>query len=194
MAKIVKKILSPETVAQIDKAKEFHVSQTEQLKEDRRERDSYIAPDGDVDIFAHQSAAQQGRVLHTNEIMRRLRRINPALIYEISRAFPDIGAIYIVENVPDPITNKSPWKRHICGIPHGMVWEFHRPLVVFEEIPEADGLGTVQSVKLEGKVPGWREVLARLIVDGVIKPADAEREFHITQGRSSAKWKAAGVN
>ncbi len=194
MAKIRKHILSPETVKAIDQAKGFHDSQNEQLVQDRKSRESYIAPDGGVDIIHDKSAAQRGRALHHSEIMRRLHLLNPALIYEVSQAFPDIGAIYLVENRPDPLTNKSPWKRHICGIPNGLVWEFHRPIVIEEEIPEADGLGTVKTVAIEGKIPGWREVLLRLIMDGAITPAQAEAQFHVTQGRSSQKWQQSGVN
>ena len=126
--------------------------------------------------------------------MRRLKVINPALIYERSNNFPDFGAIYIVENRPDPITNIAPWKRHIVGLMHDENWEFHRPLVVDEEMPEPDGLGTVKTVQLEGQIPGWRTVLLRLVVDGVIKPADVEKHFHVSRGRSSQKWQQAQVN
>ena len=189
-----REILAPETVKRIDKQRQFHVEQKERIVQDRKDRESYIAPDGDVDIIRDQSAAQRGRALQTSEIVRRLKKLNPALIFEVSKNFPDIGGLYIVENRPDPITNISPWKRHICGIPNGEVWEFHRPLVVEEQIPEPEGLGQAKTVKVEGQVPGWRMVLLRLIMDGIISPAQAEAMFHVTQGRSSEKWQKAQVN
>ena len=189
-----REILAPETVKRIDRQRQFQVEQKERIVQDRKDRESYIAPDGDVDIIRDQSAAQRGRALQTSEIVRRLKKLNPALIFEVSKNFPDIGGLYIVENRPDPITNISPWKRHICGIPNGEVWEFHRPLVVEEQIPEPEGLGQTKTVKVEGQVPGWRMVLLRLIMDGIISPAQAEAMFHVTQGRSSEKWQKAQVN
>jgi len=191
---IRKEILSPEVVKTVDKIKESQHASKERVVQDRKERESYIAPDGDVDIIRDKSAAQRGRVLQTTEIVRRLKRINPALIYEVSKNFPDIGAFYIIENRPNPLTNVSPWKRHICGIPNGEVWEFHRPLVIEEVIPEPEGLGQTKTVKVEGQVPGWRQILLALIVDGAIKPADAEKYFNVSQGRSSERWQKAQVN
>lgn len=181
-------ILEPETVKVVDKILEQKHDSDERLRNERRDRESYVAPDGDTNIMQDKSAAQRGRSLQAREVMKRLKRMNPALHFERAIANPDIWGIYVVENRPDPITNHSPWKRHVCGLPDGDVWEFHRPLVLEEDIPEPDGLGTVKTVKIEGHVPGWRMVLLRLIMDGQITPAQAEAGFHITQGRSSQKW------
>lgn len=192
--KPVREILEPTAVKAADKIlQDKHVSD-ERLIADRKDRESYIAPDGDVDIMVDKSIAQRGRALQCKEIVRRLKLANPALHFEVSENFPEMGGFYIVENRPDPITNVAPWKRFICGIPMGEVWEFTKPLVIEEEVPDIDNPTTVKTVKLEGMVPGWRQVLLRLVYDGAIQPADCEKYFQVSQGRSSQRWQQTQIN
>jgi hypothetical protein len=187
--KITKLILSPDAIRRGAKREQDQAEQKDRLRADLQQRESFVAPDGDIDI--RKAFAQRGRALPSSEIMRRLRKINPALVYEVAVHFPEIGAIYAIENRPDPITNLAPWKRHICGMPHGEVWEFHRPLVVEEEIPDADGLGTRTTVQLESQIPGWRMILLRLVQEKLITLADCETHFQVSQGRSSERWHGA---
>jgi hypothetical protein len=164
--------------------------QKDRLRAEIRKHASYVAPDGDADIT--EPEIQAGRPLHRSEVMRRLRRLNPDLRYEQALADPAKGGIYVVENRIDPLTGKSPWKRFICGIPHEQVTEFHIPCTIEARIPDPDFPAQQIIVqKLTGAIPGWRAVLLKLLKEGLVSPAGIDREFHITQGRSSRRWKEA---
>ena len=78
-------------------------------------------------------------------------------------------------------------------MPDGLVWEFHRPLVVEEVVPDTDGTeGQVKTVELKGHVPGWRSILKRLALDELlITLPDCEKYFDVSRGRSSQKWQQA---
>lgn len=190
---VPKTIIDPKAIKVVDKLLEQKRQSDERLIADRKDRESYSAPDGDILVHLDKFAPQRGRVLHSDEIVRRLKLANSALQFEPAKNFPDIGGWYIVENRPDPVTNRVPWKRHICGMPIGEVWEFSKPLLVDEEIASEDGLSILKSNKLEGHVPGWRQVLLRLVYDGAIKPADCEKYFQVSRGRSSQKWQQTQI-
>lgn len=189
-----REIVEPAKSKAITKLLQDKHESDERVIADRKERESHIAPDGDTNIMLDKSLAQRGRALMCEEVVRRVKLANPNIHFEVSNNCPTHGGFYIVENRPDPVTNIAPWKRFICGIPMGEVWEFHRPLVVEEEIPDVDNPTMVKSVKVEGQVPGWRQILLRLVYDGVIKPADCETYFNVSRGRSSANWQKAQIN
>ena len=190
MAKITKHILSTEQVQAGDRFIENQHRQKERLQNQLNSWESYVAPDGDADIT--NTEIQVGRPLHRAEVMRRLLRLNPHLRYEQAIADPDKGGIYAVENRIDPATGKAPWKRFICGIPHQRVTEFHIPCTVEQVVPDPDFPGEQRVVqRLNGHIPGWRAVLLKLLKENIITPAGIDREFQITQGRSSQKWQQA---
>lgn len=191
--KPIKTIVEPNAIKVVDNILEKRQESAERVIADHKDRESYTAPDGDTLIHTDKFAPQRGRALHSSEIVRRLKIANPALLFEPAINFPDIGGWYIVENRPDPVTNKTPWKRHICGMPIGDVWEFSKPLVIDEEIGSEDGMEIVKRNKLEGHVPGWRQILLRLVYDGAIKPADCEKYFQVSKGRSSQKWQQTQI-
>lgn len=189
-----REILDPSVSSAVTQVLENKHKSDERVKAERQERESYTAPDGDVAIATDNFSPQRGRALHSDEIVRRLKLANPSILFEPARNFPDIGGFYVVENRPDPVTNVAPWKRHICGMPIGEVWEFSKPLIVDEEIGSEDGLSVLKSNKLEGHVPGWRQILLRLVYDGVIQPADCEKYFHVSRGRSSQRWQQTQIS
>lgn len=190
MTKTRRGILSTELKKAMDRRELSRATQTEQLKTDLQNRASFVAPDGDIPIT--KDGAQRGRVLKTSEIVKRLKRINPALWYEVSLASPEIGGLYAIENRLDPRTNTSPWKRHICGIPAHEVWEFHRPILIEEDVPDPDlGEGRVRTVQVKGQIPGWRAILLRLVQEQLITLPDCEKHFQVSAGRSSQRWQTA---
>lgn len=189
-----REIVEPEKSQAITKLLKDKHESDERIIADRKEREFHIAPDGDTNIMVDKSLAQRGRAFMCQEVVRRVQLANPAILFEPSVNNPTCGGFYIVENRPDPVTNIAPWKRFICGIPIGEVWEFHRPLVIEEDVPDVDNPTMVKSVKVEGQVPGWRQVLLRLVYDGAIKPADCEKYFNVSRGRSSQRWQQAQIN
>lgn len=185
-------ILSPDQLKAGDRIAENRHRQKEQLQSRIKDFEGYVAPDGDADIT--NKDVQAGRPLHRREVMRRLHRLNPNLRYEQadSPGHQDKGGIYSVENRVDPVTLKAPWKRFVCGIPHDMVSEFHVPVTVEHVMPDPDNPSNQIVVKrLSGAIPGWRAVLLRLLKENLVTPAGIDREFHITQGRDSKRWKEA---
>lgn len=192
MSKVRKHILSPDQLKAGDRLVENRHRQKEQLKGEIQKLESYVRPDGDADIT--KIDVQMGRPLHRREVMRRLQRLNPNLRYEqaLSPDHRDKGGIYSIENRIDPVTLKAPWKRFICGIPHERVTEFHIPVTIERTLPDPDSPANQVVVQaLSGYIPGWRAVLLRLLKEGLVTPAGIDREFQITQGRSSEKWQTA---
>lgn len=190
MSTIRKEIISPEQRAAGERQEAATASQHERLQGEIRKQESFIAPDGDADVTNPE--IQAGRPLHRSEVMRRLVRLNRNLRYEQALADPEKGGIYVVENRVDPMTGKAPWKRFVCGIPHERVTEFHIPCTIAQVMPDPDNpANQIIIQRLKGAIPGWRAVLLKLLKEGLVSPAGIDREFHITQGRSSRRWKEA---
>lgn len=174
----------------LDKREEFRAGQTDMLRSDIVSRQSTIAADGGADVT--NPLIQKGRSISTKVMIQRLLRMNPDLRFEVANADSNLIGIYVVENRPDPVTNTSPWKRHICGMPNGEISEFYVPITIEAMVPDPDlGPGQVKTVEVQGQIPGWRSILLRLIRDGQITPAQAEAEFKVSQGRSSQRWQSA---
>lgn len=112
--------------------------------------------------------------------------MNPNLWYEQSINYPSQGGIYIKDF-------QSPYgKRMVAGFPHDFVNEFAVRFTKPSLQPSGATNAQWQSFQeVDNQIPGWRQVLLKLIIDGLIAPSDAEREFKITQGRSSRIWKEA---
>ncbi len=190
MAKTIRKILSAEEKRFTERVEHTRNVQTEQIQAEMQRESTLLKPDGDYAVT--DAAAQSGRMLSREEIMRRLKRLNPSLSYETSFRYPDHGGIYVTENRIDPVTGKSPWKRFVCGIPSKTVREFALRLTVPKVIPDptiALHWRTIQGV--DQQVPGWRSILLKLIIEDLITPSGAEKEFQITRGRSSQRWQEA---
>ncbi len=191
-SKIIKQIVSPESMRALDHHEQSVAEQKDLLLNDIADRKSYVAPDGDIDIT--KPGAQRGRPILASDMMKRLTRLNPNIKFKASTN-PDILGIYYITNQPDPMTGKSPWCRHICGMPSGEISEFHQPLIVTEKIPDPNnGLNVIDGQTLEGHIPGWRAILLSLIKEDIIFPYQAEAEFKVSQGRSSKRWQQQAVN
>lgn len=190
MAKTIRKILSPDAIRLGERIEKTRATHKQQLADEIHREEALSRPDG---IYAvTDPEAQAARVLSRSEIMRRLRRLNPALEYETSLRYPEQGGIYVTENRASPLTGKSPWRRFVCGIPSQMVREFALRLTVPKVIPDPTiALHWRRIQAIDQQVPGWRSILLKLLMEGFITPAGIEKEFHLLQGRSSRKWKEA---
>ncbi len=186
VSKIIKKILSPAQIRAGDRRRQQRQEYEDRLKDERRRNEVLLAPDGNVDV--RNAEAQKGRRLSRHDFVRKLQRMNPNLWYEQSNNYPDQGGVYI----NDPL---SPYgKRLVAGFPHDFINEFAVRFVKPALQPSGATNAHWQSFQeVDNQVPGWRQVLLKLIIDGLIAPSDAEREFKISQGRSSKKWQEANA-
>lgn len=165
----------------LERSRAEHVSN---LRQERERNDGLLRPDGDADVT--NAEQQAGRLLHRSELMRRLGKLNPNLWYERSLRYPAQGGIYVKDD-------RSPYgKRMVSALPHERVPEFSMPLTVPDVIPDTTVALHWQTIRrVESKVPGWRTVLLKLAMEGLITPSGIEEQFQITRGRSSQKWQQA---
>lgn len=191
--KIIRKILSPNTVRAVDGVLEKRHEQREHQKQEREQNDRLLAPDGSVDVTNRE--AQAGRRITRPDFIRRLMKLNENLRYQQSKHFPAQGGIYMIGYRRDNLlgtTEYGEW--FLCGIPHDVIDEFSVPLTkptvipsmiapVWDTIPQVDGLRR-----------GWRAVLLKLLQEGLLTPSQIDNEFQISKGRSSQKWQQAAVN
>ena len=135
----------------------------------------------DGDILTTDATAQLGRPLTRQQVIQRLSKLNGNLVFEQSRNFPHMGAVYILDptaNLTD-LDERCRGRRHIVGMEWGISPEFTTRKV------EYDQFGKPQ---MKGQVRGWRTILARLIKERLITIPDAERVFSIARGRDSQRW------
>ena len=184
MAKILKKILSPDDIKAGESREKAKADNVSNLRQDRERNDVLLKPDGDADVT--NLAAQMGRRLHRSTFVQKVQKLNPNVWYEQSVRYPAQGGLYI-EDLESPYK-----KRFIVGFPHDFINEFSVPLTKPDVIPDTTVALHWQTIqRVDSKLPGWRAVLLKLLMEGLLFPSDIEREFKITEGRSSAKWQAA---
>ena len=136
----------------------------------------------DAGFLTTDASAQLGRPLTRTVLIERLSKMNPNLIFEQSRNFPHIGAVYVIDptaNLTD-LDERNRGRRHIVG----MEWTGLSPEFTTRKI-ELDQWGKPQ---MRGQIRGWRTVLSRLIHEKLIGVAAAERVFSISRGRASQRW------
>ena len=136
----------------------------------------------DGDFLTTDASAQLGRPLTRKVLIERLSKMNPNLVFEQSRNYPEIGAVYVLDptaNLTDP-DERCRGRRFIVG----MEWTGLSPEFTTRKI-EPDRWGNPQ---MKGQIRGWRTVLSRLIHERLIGIAAAERVFSIARGRASQRW------
>lgn len=140
-----------------------------------KERDvanTTLAKDGDKD--ATSLAQQVGKPYHSSDIIKRLRHLNPNLVFEQSLAFPDIMGIYWPDDRAE--VRNGLRIRHILGFEAGYSPEF----TVYHK-------DTRSPKKI---TRGWRSMLILLASKGYINFTAACRVFQVEGIANSAKWKA----
>lgn len=196
----LKKILSREEIRRGEAKERFAAIQREALQEHIRSKEQTLKIDTDVDSTNREQ--QEGRKLHVSTVIHRLRQINPNLMFEVSKNYPNLMGIYVIENRPDEQGRMTPQLRHVCGMENGMMPEFTVTIPAKEKtrVPDPDFDGHAEQMKspedgwlevaeYDDEVRGWRNVLFRLIQQKLITEAQAEKHFNVSQGRSSGKWK-----
>jgi hypothetical protein len=154
-----------------------HKATTEALA---KQHEAVAGTDGD--FLTTDASAQLGRPLTRNVLVERLSKMNPNLVFEQSKNYPHIGAVYVLDptaNLTDP-DERCRGRRHIVG----MEWTGISPEFTTRKV-EKDKFGNPQMV---GQTRGWRTVLSRLIHERLIGVAEAERVFSISRGRASQRW------
>ena len=136
----------------------------------------------DGDFLTTDASAQLGRPLTRKVLIERLSKMNPNLIFEQSKNFPHIGAVYVI----DPTANLTDSDERCRGRRHivGMEWTGLSPEFTTRRV-QLDQWGRPQ---MKGQIRGWRTVLSRLIHERLIGVAEAERVFSISRGRASQRW------
>ena len=181
MGKPVRHILSAEQVKAADRFLRSKHESDQRLRDERQRNDALLVADGDVPVTNRD--AQMGRRMHRSELVRRIKKLNPNLWYEQSIAAPEQGGMYIEDRA-------TPYgRRMVCAFPHDWINEFTIPLTVPEVVPSLAVAGQWETIqRVDQKIPGWRAVLAKLILERLVTAAAVDREFEITKGRSSQKW------
>ncbi len=187
----VKKILSTDEIRRGECIEQTQAESVDRAKQDIQREEYLLRPDGDSDVTDVE--AQAGRRLTRSEIVTRLQRLNPGLRYHQSKNWPKQGGIYFVGNRHDDVAHTTQYGEFfICGIPHDVVNEFSVTLTEPAIMPDPTvAMHWRTTRKVSQHEPGWRLILLRLLQAGLLSPAGIDREFHITQGRSSQRWKEA---
>lgn len=144
---------------------------TDHAVAERKQSEDVMLTDGERDATSFEQ--QVGRPLECAEVMRRLHKLNPNLIFERSIAFPDIMGIYIQDDsceVRDGLR-----KRHIVGFEYGFSPEYS----VFHKHEKGPKKVT----------RGWRSLLLLLASKGIINFERACRVFQVEGVKNSFKWK-----
>lgn len=145
---------------------------TDDAVADKETRDGELLTDGERD--ATSLRVQIGTPYHSQDISRRLRRLNENFIFEQSIAFPDIMGIY----VPDASATMRNGRRlrHVIGFEYGFSPEFS----VYH--PHATGPKKVTR--------GWRALIWQLSRKGYINLNSACLAFGIEiYSQSSERWR-----
>ena len=145
-----------------------------------KQREAVAGTDGDY--LTTDASAQLGRPLTRKVLVERLSKMNSNLIFEQSKNFPHIGAVYVLDptaNLTDPDA-RCRGRRFVVS----MEWTGLSPEFTTRKI-EQDQRGNPQ---MKGQIRGWRAVLSRLIHERLIGVAEAERVFSIARGRESQRW------
>lgn len=189
--KILPKILSPQERAAGERTEKARAEDRARQVEDIRRESDLLKPDAGRDVTDPEQ--QAGRILPRSLVMQRLRKLNPALLYEQARKFPDRGGIYYAGYLEDRTTGRVEYGRwFICGIPHERVREFDLRITTPRMIPDTSIALHSQTIQgVEGRERGWRSILLELVRAGLIPLDRADLAFHITGGPSSKNWQTA---
>lgn len=172
----------------------IQVNATEAIKK----RETAAEPtDGSTDMTSY--ADRLGRPIQVGIFIQTLKRLNPALIFQLSLGDPSKYGIYIKDYKTDLTTNRpvlSDDLRFITGmesgitlggrINEGIMPEFSIIENVDQIVPDGDSVKKVKRFARE--IRGWRTVLAALHLDGLLTEPQIEANFKISEGKDSSNW------
>ena len=140
-------------------------------REIQARHDSVTAPDGNRPRGIYDS--QRGHELLPHQVEVRLKKLNPNLVFEVSRADSSKLGIYMLDSTKEE------------GRQYLMAMESQRPMPEFAVIKWRD---EARSEALD-VVMGWRTVLARLIRKQLISKASCDVLFGLPS-RDSQLWQS----
>lgn len=145
------------------------------------------APDGDRPTTVFE--AQLGRPLTRLQIEQRLKKCNPNLFVEISKADPKKAGVYRVASIPDELGVVRSQKQFLTGMESGFSPEFSVRHIEYEEVPNPSCPGEMtKRPKFKGETRGWRTVLLALVRSKNLSIGAASREFELNKGQESKNW------
>jgi hypothetical protein len=137
-----------------------------------------------------------GRAVKVRDFKATLLKLNPDLVFQLSKGDPSKYGVYVKGLVWDKTLNRMVvGLRHICGmesgsnigtIDDGVMPEFSVILADDEIVPDGDTIKKVK--KFRAEIRGWRTVLAALYLERLITESQIEAHFKISQGRDSENW------
>ena len=161
--------LSPEKRRDISESSLKRIYQDALVAEYRGNNEKAIAKDGAIqDVTDIEQVT--GIPLNGARLISRLKKLNPNLWFEVSKADPSKSGVYLLKN---DLTGGME-KEFIAGFETH--WNPEFALRVTDEQGNAKGI-----------VPGWRRMLMRLIRKGLINESAAFRLFG-PPSRESENW------
>jgi hypothetical protein len=151
-------------------------------------REASVVTDGGLCVSNLEQ--QLGTPISSAELERRLRLMNPRLIFEVSIRFPDRIGIYI-EEAPSSFmpVDAVLTKRMVVAYGIGMMPERSVRHVKISQVPDPVFRGHWRDVEeFAGETRGWRTVLYRLLEAGLIERYHIEKYF--PANTASKNWQA----
>lgn len=148
----------------------------ELIRAEAQNKEVTVAMDGDICTTSLEQ--QLGNPLSTTELLRRVKLMNPDLIFEQSIRFPDRVGIYVQEKRPHVLKLDAAMdKRMIVAMQMGVMPERTVRHVKKTKVPSADNAGWQEVEEFAGQTRGWRMVLLRLLQERLITPSQIDRYF-----------------
>lgn len=147
------------------------------LRQEIYNKEVTVATDGDCCTTDLDS--QLGTPLATSEVLRRVKLMNPDLIFEVSIRDNNVIGIYAIEKRPYILKLDAMMdKRMIVAMPIGIMPERTVRHVKRERVPDPDIPGHWRWVEeFTGQTRGWRMVLLRLLQERLITLGQVDRYF-----------------
>ena len=156
-------------------------------KEQRQRDEVTYKPDGEANRLNPEQ--QMGLQIHVSAFIAALSRMNPNLIFEVAVKDPSKYGVYIERSGNDLKTGlPGTFKHLIAGMENGWMPEFSVMAPRMEDRPTEQGQIVTTIKHAYEQKRGWRTVLAKLYVNRLITEAQIEKEFAVTEGRSSELW------
>ncbi len=152
-----------------------------------------VAPDAaGMDVSSR--FQRMGRTMTTSELMAKLHAINPQFVCKVSTSDGTKCGLYLPQYVRTPTGGFRQDLVHLLGLENtshpltgGVMPEFSILEAIDETVPGPDGDKKQRTFKAETR--GWRTVVIRLLIKGIITVSDVQKHFGLIPSKDSARWK-----
>jgi len=160
-------------------------------------RSNTISVEDDAGMDISDLMARMGRPLTSTEVQRRIKLINPNLIFERCIRYPELTGVYIERDERNAAGGWLKRKVHLFGMESGIMPEFSVLHKTKKQVPNKELLNNPKPVKevewdyvdtFATETRGWRTVLIRLLKAELITRADVEKHFGWAPSKDSHKW------